>query len=117
MSVDDDVSLTPPSASVLALFLPLSEPGQLVAPLLGGAPTRARPRGRAQEVAMLEVGWKPRRHTRFSGADRLALTITNKLWDGEAVPLVRGYAKGPVSRGRGLGPVSIGAIVDWEGDF
>jgi len=33
------------------------------------------------------------------------------------VPLVRGYAKGPVSRGRGLGPVSIGAIVDWEGDF
>lgn len=66
---------------------------------------------------MLEVGWKPRRHTRFSGADRLALTSTNKLWDGEAVPLVRGYAKGPVSRGRGLGPVSIGAIVDWEGDF
>ena len=54
---------------------------------------------------MLEVGWKPRHHTRFTGADRLALTSTNKLWDGEQVPLIRGYVKGPFSRGRGLGPV------------
>ena len=59
----------------------------------------------AQEVGMLEVGWKPRHHTRFTGADRLALTSVNKLWDGELVPLVRGYVKGPLSRGRGLGPV------------
>lgn len=54
---------------------------------------------------MLEVGWKPRHHTRFTGADRLALTSTNKLWDGERVPLIRGYVKGPFSRDRGLGPV------------
>ena len=28
----------------------------------------------------------------------------NKLWDGKLVPRVRGYVKGPLSRGRGLGP-------------
>ncbi|KAK9836177.1 hypothetical protein WJX81_007073 [Elliptochloris bilobata] len=67
-----------------------------------------------EEVGMLEVGWKPRHHTRFTGADRLALTSVNKLWDGELVPLVRGYIKGPLSRGRGLGPPSIGVIVDYE---